>query len=138
MSTDISLQTTTYQVGSRAWLLAEPDVKLNVTLDPSLFTQGTHFANGFLPSGTVVGIKTAGGLAGPYDSGAADGRQTAYGITYGDARFVYADGTIATKVGISVVVNQAIVSKAKLPFQSGTGSADAAGITALKNVTFVA
>jgi hypothetical protein len=37
-----------------------------------------------------------------------------------------------------VVVNQAIVSKAKLPFQSGTGSADAAGITDLKNIVFVA
>jgi hypothetical protein len=138
VSTDIALQTTTYQVGSRQWLLGEPDVKLNVTLDPALFTQATHFPNGFLPSGTVVGLKTATGLAGPYDDAAVDGRTTAYGITYGDARFVYPDGTIAAKVGISVVVNQAIVSKSKLPFQSGTGAADAAGITDLKNITFVA
>lgn len=138
MSTDISLQTTLYQVGSRAWLLAEPDVKLNVTLDPALFTAGTHYPNGFLPSGTVVAIKTATGLAGPYDDAAGDGRNTAYGITYGDARFVYADGSTAAKVGISVVVNQAIVSKAKMPFTSGTGFADAAGIVDLKNVTFVA
>jgi hypothetical protein len=138
MSTDISLQSTTYQVGSRQWLLSEPDVKLNVTLDPALFTQGTHFANGFLPSGTVVAIKTATGLAGPYDDAAGDGRNTAYGITYGDATFVYSNGSIAAKVGISVVVNQAIVSKAKLPFQSGTGFADAAGIVDLKNITFVA
>ena len=138
MSTDIALQTTTYQVGSRAWLLAEPDVKLNVTLDPSKFTAGTHYPNGYLPSGTVVGIVTTGGLAGPYDDAAVDGRNTAYGITYGDARFVYPDGTTAAKVGISVVVNQAIVSKAKLPFTSGTGFADAAGITDLKNITFVA
>jgi hypothetical protein len=138
MSTDISRVTTTYQVGNRQWLLSEPDVKLNVTLDPSLFTAGTHYPNGYLPSGTLVGIKTATGLAGPYDDAASDGRQTAYGITYGDARFVYDNGATATKVGISVVVNQAIVSKAKLPFQSGTGSADAAGITDLKNIVFVA
>lgn len=138
MSTDISRVTTTYQVGNRQWLLAEPDVKLNVTLDPALFTGGTHYPNGYLPSGTVVAIKTATGLAGPYDDAASDGRQTAYGITYGDARFVYDNGATAAKVGISVVVNQAIVSKAKLPFQSGTGFADAAGITDLKNITFVA
>lgn len=138
MSTDIARVTTTYQVGNRQWLLAEPDVKLNVTLDPSKFTAATHFPNGYLPSGTVVGIVTTTGLAGPYNSAATDGTQTAYGITYGDARFVYDNGAVAAKVGISVVVNMAIVSKAKLPFQSGTGSADAAAITALKNVTFVA
>lgn len=138
MSTSISRVTTTYQVGNRQWLLAEPDVKLNVTLDPALFTAGTHYPNGYLPSGTVVGIKTATGMAGPYDDAASDGRQTAYGITYGDARFVLDNGATDTKVGISVVVYDAIVSKGKLPFQSGTGFADAAGITDLKNITFVA
>jgi hypothetical protein len=134
VSTDISLQSTTYQVGNRQWLLAEPDVKLNVTLDPTKFTAGTHYPNGYLPSGTVVGIVTSGGLAGPYDDAASDGRQTAYGITYGDARLVRADGTTAAKVGISVVVYDAVISKGKLPFQSGTGSLDAAGIVDLKNI----
>lgn len=138
MSTDITLQSTTYQVGNRQWLLSEPQVKLGVTLDISKFTAGTHFPNGYIPSGTVVGIVTSGGLAGPYDDAASDGRQTAYGITYGDARVTYPSGTNAAKVGISVVINDAIVSKAKLPFSSGTGFADAAGIVDLKNITFVA
>ncbi|OBK14084.1 hypothetical protein [Mycobacterium asiaticum] len=39
MSTDISLQTTTYQVGNKQWLLDEPDFKPNVTLDISKFSQ---------------------------------------------------------------------------------------------------
>lgn len=138
MSTDISMQTTSYQVGNRQWLLAEPDVKLNVTLDPSTFTAATHYPNGFLPSGTVVGIVTTGGLAGPYDDTASDGRQTAYGITYGDARFVRQDGSTAAKVGISVVVYDAIVSAGKLPFQSGSGSIDANGKADLKNLRFEA
>lgn len=138
MSTDISMQTTSYQVGDRRWLLSEPDVKLNVTLDPSKFTEGTHYPNGYLPSGTVVGIVTSGGLAGPYNDAASDGTQTAYGITYGDARFVRQDGTTATKVGISVVVYDAIVSAGKLPFQSGTGSIDANGKADLKNIRFEA
>lgn len=122
MSTDISLQSTSYQVGDRRWLLAEPDVKLNVTLDPSKFTQATHYPNGYLPSGTVVGIVTASGLAGPYDGAAGDGTATAYGITYGDARFVRPDGTTAAKVGVSVVAYDAIVSVSKLPFAVGSGT----------------
>lgn len=138
MSTDISLQSTTYQVGNRQWLLAEPDVKLGVTLDISKFTAGTHFPNGFIPSGTVVGIVTSGGLAGPYDDAASDGRQTAYGITYGDAKVTRVDGTNTAKVGISVVVYDAVVSKSKLPFTSGTGFADAAAIVDLKNIRFEA
>jgi hypothetical protein len=47
---------------------------------------------------------------------------------------VRADGTTAAKVGISVVVYDAVISKGKLPFQSGTGSLDAAGIVDLKNI----
>ncbi|MCV7434821.1 head decoration protein [Mycolicibacterium bacteremicum] len=138
MSLDISLQTTSYQVGNRQWLLSEPDTKLNVTLDISKFTGGTHFPNGYIPSGTVVGIVTATGLAGPYSNAASDGTETAYGITYGDAKVTQANGTNTAKVSISVVVNDCIVSKAKLPFQSGAGFADANGITDLKNITFVA
>lgn len=138
MSLDISLQSTSYQVGDRRWLLAEPDVKINVTLDISKFTSGTHYPNGYIPSGTVLGIVTTGGLAGPYDDAASDGRQTAYGILYGDVRAVRQNGTTATKVSASAVVYDAVVSKGKLPFQSGTGSADTNGIADLKNIRFEA
>lgn len=138
MSTDISLTSVSYQVGNRQWLLAEPDVKLNLTLDISKFTAGTHFPNGFIPSGTVVGKVTSGGLGAPYASGNSDGSQVAYGITYGDANVVRPDGSSATKVGISVVVFEAIVSAGKLPFQSGSGSIDSAGKTALGQIRFEA
>lgn len=240
MSTDISLQTTTYQVGNRQWLLSEPDVKLNVTLDISKFatavsevqtvtvdaTGGTftltysgqtttaiaeaaaasavqsalealsniavgdvtvtgsaggpftvtfagalagqnvaaltanaasltggagtvviatptggvlaHFPNGFIPSGTVIGKVTATDLAGPYDDTANDGRQVAYGITYGDVRALRPDGTTAVKVGTSAVVNDAIVSAGKLPFQTGAGSIDANGKVDLAQIRWEA
>lgn len=138
MSLDIGLQSTSYQVGDRRWLLAEPDVKLNVTLDPSKFTANTHYPNGYLPSGTVVGKVTASGLCGPYDDTATDGRQTAYGVTYGDARFVRQNGTTAAKVGISVVVYDTIVSAGKLPFQSGAGSIDANGKADLAQIRWEA
>lgn len=138
MSLDIGLQSTSYQVGDRRWLLAEPDVKLNVTLDPSKFTANTHYPNGYLPSGTVVGKVSASGLCGPYDDEAEDGREVAYGVTYGDARFVRQNGTTAAKVGISVVVYDTIISAGKLPFQSGAGSIDANGKADLAQIRWEA
>jgi hypothetical protein len=216
MSTDISLQTTTYQVGNKQWLLQEPKVKPNVTLDISKFSQsesqlvtvdatgGTftlgykgqttgaiaeaataatvqtaleglstigagnvavsgsaggpftvkfqgalasqdtdllvangasltggastavattptpaHYANGYIPSGTAIGKVTATGLFGPYDNAAGDGREVLYGFTYADVRAVRQNGTTATKVGTGAVVNDAIISVSKLPFQTG-------------------
>lgn len=243
MSTDISLQTTTYQVGNRQWLLAEPDYKPNVTLDISLFSQngtsevqtvtitgsptggtftltlsgqttaaiaynaaasavqsaiaalstvgsgnvavsgsaggpytvtfqgslahtnvaqmtatssltggsspavgvstGTggvnaHYLNGYIPSGTAIGLVTATGLFGPYDDGASDGRQVAYGFTYGDVRAIRQNGSVASKVGTGAVVYDAVVSVSKLPFQSGTGAIDANGKADLPNIRFEA
>jgi len=244
MSLDISLQTTTYQVGNRQWLLAEPDYKPNVTLDISLFsaagtsevqtvtitgspTGGTftltyggqttagiaynaaasavqsaltalssigsgnvavtgsaggpysvtfqgslahtnvaqmtasgagltggsspaaavstgtgganaHYVNGYIPSGTAIGLVSATGLFGPYDDGASDGRQTCYGFTYGDVRAIRQNGTTASKVGTGAVVYDAVVSVSKLPFQSGTGSIDANGKADLPNIRFEA
>lgn len=234
MSLDISMQTTSYQVGNRQWLLAEPDVKTNVTLDIAKFSQsgtseaqtvtitgtptggtvtltyngqttaniaynaaasavqtalealsnvgsgnvtvtggpgpGTawvvtfggalaakdvvamtatsaltggsapaiavttstagvnaHYANGYIPSGTAIGVVAATGLYGPYDDSASDGRQVFYGFTYGDVRAVRQNGSIATKVGTGAVVYDAIVSVSKLPFQNGAGAIDANG-----------
>jgi hypothetical protein len=244
MSTDISLQTTAYQVGNKQWLLSEPDYKPNVTLDVSLFSQsgtsesqtvtitgsptggtftltdsgqttagiaynaaasavqtalaalsnigsgnvavtgsaggpytvafqgalahldvaqmtasgagltgGTspaagvatatgganaHYPNGFIPSGTAIGKVTSTGLFGPYDNGASDGRQTAYGLTYGDVRALRQNGTIASKVGTGAVVYDCAVSLSKLPFQSGTGWLDSNGQTDLPQIRFEA
>lgn len=127
MSTDISLQTTNFQVGNKQWLLQEPKVKLNVTLDISKFTQATHFPNGYIPSGCAIAKVTATGLYGPYDNTKSDGTEVLYGHTYGDVRAVRQNGSVATKVGTGAVVNDAIISVGKLPFQAGAGSVDAAG-----------
>ncbi|ANW64009.1 hypothetical protein BCA37_10745 [Mycobacterium sp. djl-10] len=124
MSTDISMQTTTHQVGNRQWLLQEPKVKPNVTYDISKFTAGTHYPNGYIPSGVALGIVTATKLAGPYDNTASDGREVFYGHGYADVRAVRQNGTTASKVGTGAVVNDAIVSVSKLPFQSGAGAID--------------
>jgi hypothetical protein len=76
---DISVQSTQYQVEDRSWLLSTlgttPGENPTVVLDISKFTQGTHFPNGYIPSGTVLGKVTATGLYGPY-AGTTDEVQT--------------------------------------------------------------
>lgn len=71
---DISRRTTTYQVEDRSWLSGRhgADMTDTITLDPSLFTANTHYPNGYLPSGLVLGRVTATGLYGPYSGQAAE------------------------------------------------------------------
>jgi hypothetical protein len=51
--TDISVSKTNYQVEKLSWLLDDGGwEKESITLDISAFTAGTHYPNGFIPSGT--------------------------------------------------------------------------------------
>lgn len=139
MTTDISVSKTNYQSENRSWLVTQPGAvgqgyTPGCTLDASLFTAGTHFPNGYLPSGTVLGKNTTTGLYGPFDPAASDGRQTAAGILYSSVRFA----TATAKVGGARVVAFAVVLPSKLPFQSGTGSLTAAAQTSLRNIHFAA
>lgn len=68
--TDISVSTLAYQVDDRSWLLSQhgtdPGTTPSITLDVSAFTAGTHYPNGYIPSGTNLAKITASGLYGPY------------------------------------------------------------------------
>jgi hypothetical protein len=68
--TYIGVESTSYQVERRSWLLSphgtEPGTTPSITLDVSAFTAGIHYPNGYIPSGTPLGIITASGLYGPY------------------------------------------------------------------------
>lgn len=122
------LKTTTYGTGDYSWMLNTDGLDQSVTgvLDVSTFTAGTHYPNGFIPSGTAIGQVTATKLFGPYDDTKSDGTQTLYGFTYADVRAVRQNGSTASKVGTGAVVSGA-VSVSKLPLQSGAGSVDANG-----------
>lgn len=84
-----------------------------------------HYPNGYIPAGIAVGKVTATGLFGPYDDTASDGRQVFYGLTFNDVTAVRANGSVAAKVGTGAFVRGSVTT-AKLPFQSGPGSVDAA------------
>lgn len=133
--TDISVERTSYQQDDRPWLLAElvghqqSTTTDMVVLDFSKFTAGTHYPNGFIPSGTVIGKVTSGGRGGPYDNAASDGRQTAVGHLYNAIR-VPAD--LTTKVAAAVVDCFAVVSESRLPTNHGLDTAAKADLSLVK------
>jgi hypothetical protein len=141
--TDISVLTTNYQVEKRSWLLSphgtDPGSTLSGTLDVSALTAATHYPNGYVPSGVVLGIITATGLWGPYDDTAVDGRQTAAGILFSSVR-IPNTADLTKDVGIGILVH-GFVKIAKLPIANGAtgrGYIDANGQTDLKLIHFVA
>lgn len=145
--TDIAVYSTAFQAENLSWdLTPTPDqaLVLNGTLDVSLFTAAQHYPNGFIPSGTILGIKTSGGKLGPYLDSLSNGLQTAVGILRASIRVtpVYPGGGTAGLVGAAYMVAFGAVSVSKLPFTSGTAAAggfiDANGQADLKNIYFAA
>lgn len=86
---DITLQPTeTWTAEDRSWLGSRDGTAYTqtITLDVSTFTEATHFPDGYIPSGTVLGLITATGLYGPYDNAAGDGRGTAVGFLFSSVK----------------------------------------------------
>jgi hypothetical protein len=141
--TDITVFSLPEQVENLSWDLTPPHggFDQNGTLDITKFTQAQHFPNGYIPSGTVLGIVTASGLLGPYLDAASDGTQTAVGILKASVTVVQINGAVKAKVGCAYRVH-GMVSAAKLPFTSGTAAAggylDTNGRADLKLIYFAA
>ena len=123
--TDIAVVSTGYQVEKRSWLLSQhgvgPGENRGITLDASLFTAGTHYPNGYIPSGTL--INSSGG---PYS-----GTGACSGILFSSVKVT----SSTSKIGGALVVH-GYVNTAKLPFSSGTGSLGAGGAAALPLIVF--
>jgi len=133
--TDIAVDTYSYTPPDRGWLLTElqgdkqPVTATSATLDFTKFTAGTHYPNGYIPSGVVLGIVTATGKLGAYASGNADGTQTPVGILYNPIQ-VPAD--TSRKVQAAYVDCFAVVSISRLPSNSGYVSAVATALPLVK------
>lgn len=123
--TDITVTSSSQQNENRSWLLGgETTMAEGITLDVSQFNAGTHYPNGFLPSGTVISPS-----GGPYSGTGAVG-----GILFGS--LTLRPGV--TKVGGAVVKAFVFVKKSRLPLQSGTGSLGASGEAGLPLISFQA
>jgi hypothetical protein len=123
---DLTLTTETFNQDDQSWLGSAHGTSSGrpVTLDASKgFVAGTHYPNGYLPSGTPLGKVTAGGKYGLYDDAASDGRQTLVGHLLSPVKV--SSGT-ATPSG-SLYEHGRVVA-ANLPFAvDAAGKADVVG-----------
>lgn len=124
---DISLRSEDFAVEDRSWLGSAhgTEATRSITLDVSTFTEGTHYPDGFIPSGIALGRITATGLYGPYSNAAGDGRTVLAGHLFNSTK-VPANGA---DVGAPLLEHGVIV-EANLPDNHGVdanGKADVAG-----------
>jgi hypothetical protein len=131
--TSLGVQTTSYQVEDLSWKASGfgDEYHPGVTLDVSKFTAGTHFPNGYIPSGTVLAKVTASGLYGPYNNALSDGTEVARGLLIASCRVTQANGVNATRVSSGLLIRGDVI-EARLPFSGATaGAIDTAGKTDL-------
>jgi hypothetical protein len=111
------------------------------TIDVTKFNAAQTYPNGYIPSGAILGVVTAGGLLAPYLDAAVDGTQTAVGILAASVQVLQPTGVAKAKVGVAYMVH-GIISQARLPFTVGNqalgGYIDANGRTDLKLIYFAA
>lgn len=123
---DITVHSSAYQVDNREWLIGTHgvDITPGVTLDISKFTKNTHYPNGFILSGTPLGIVTATQLYGPYNDAASDGTEVCRGLLFSFVRAIDGTGTTLAKASGARFVHGA-VKESKLPIAiNANGKAD--------------
>lgn len=82
------------------------------TIDISAFTSGTHYPNGYIPSGTPIAI--VGGLAVPYD--VTVGTTTGAGILAG---FILTDQKVVGTTDFGApILDHGRINVAKVPYAS--------------------
>lgn len=96
----------------------------SITLDTSAFTSGTHYPNGYFPSGLPLGKITATGKYGPYNDAAADGTEVLAGFLM---TAIDAPGVNTIDPQGALLWHGAVI-EAKLPVAvNANGKADVAG-----------
>jgi hypothetical protein len=115
----------------RSWLASDHGTTATrtITLDPALFTAGTHFPNGFVPSGTVLAQVTATGLYGPYDNTKSNGQEVAAGLLFNSIPMT----TGGAKAG-APLFEHGFVRVSRLPANSGLDTAGRTDLAA--KITF--
>ncbi len=70
---DLTVRTESWTVEDRSWLASRDGtaVTQSITLDTSAFTSGTHYPNGYVPSGTIL-VHLGSNLYGPYGGNASE------------------------------------------------------------------
>lgn len=99
---ELQYRSETFQQDDQKWLGSAhgTDMARPVTLDISAFTEGTHFPDGYLPSGLPLGKITATGLYGPY-SGEDNETQTLTRTSTGGTITLEIDGEVTDAIAAS-------------------------------------
>jgi hypothetical protein len=122
----LSITTTTVGGEDRSWTKHKKgwDTCRSITLDLSQFVLATHYANGILPSGLVLGKVTATGRYGAYADAGAGGLDTAVGHLF-TSLYV---GTATTGLVVGTLFWEGIVDTTRLPSNSGITTASRADV----------
>lgn len=129
---DLTQKTETFQTPEDlSWLgkdLGFDDMD-SITLDASAFSL-TTFADGFIPSGVVLGKISASGKYGPYDGGASDGTEVAAGFLGTTVAFTAQSGDNIS--GALLWIGEVV--EANLPADNGVDSGAKADLTHIRFV----
>jgi len=116
------LKTETVGSGDQSWLGSSHGIHECRTevLSTSAFTAGTHYPNGYIPSGTPVA--KVGGVLVPYDS--TEGTTTNAGVLAG---FLFTDQPVVGSANFGVpLLDHGRVKSAKVPVGAGAFTAPVA------------
>lgn len=124
------LKTETIGTGDQSWLASTHGLRnaRNELLDISTFTAGTHYPNGYIPSGTP--LAKVGGMAVPYTS--AEGTTTGAGVLIG--HLLTDQPVVGTNDFAVPVLDHGRVNTAKVPqgtdaFTAPVAAAKRIGVT---------
>lgn len=123
---DLTTKIETFQQDDQSWLGSAhgTDAARSITLDTSAFTAGTHYPNGYFPSGLPLGRITASGKYGPYNNAAADGTETLVGHLFTAVKAP----SVNTIDPQGALLDHGKVVESKLPIAvDAAGKADVAG-----------
>lgn len=127
------LKTETFGSGDQSWLGSTHGLRnaRTVTIDISAFTAGTHYPDGYIPSGTPVAIVSD--LAVPYDK--TEGTVTNAGILAG---FILTDQPVVGTVDFPApLLDHGRVIVSKVPYSGGFANPAAAAKRAQVNFVYV-
>jgi len=140
MGISLDITRDTWGVDNLDWLAERKgfDTCRPGTVDIALFV-AEHYPEGFIPSGTVVGVVTATGRLGPYSPLLANGLETAFGHILQPVRVADRSGNALTRAGVAVLW-EGVVLLSKLPnfagAANGLGELDANGQADLKFIRY--
>jgi hypothetical protein len=106
---DLSIETETVTgLEDRSWLGSAHGVEStqSCTLDAALFTPATHYPNGEIRSGIVLGLVTATGLYGPYGGRANEVQTVGLGAATAGSVTITFDGEVTGAIAFNATAAQ--------------------------------